>query len=200
MAEFTRELFLKALDEWGRYVETFRDLPEAEQASFLKAQGYASARELLAHVAVWWEEARGIIDETIKKGEGPGRKYDFAVFNAAAIKRFQDTPEAEFMAWYESERQRMSGVASGLSESQLQVRRIRNWLNAVLLEHLKEHGCRRAAFPCHRYAPSRMGRLRQGLCRPHRGRAGSLSKEAGIRSLPGCACSRRGMVGAWALV
>jgi len=141
MAEFTRELFVKALDEWGRYAETFRGLPQEEQAAFLKAQGYASVRELLAHVAVWWEEARGIIDETIKHGEGLGRKYDFAVFNAAAIKRFQDTPEAEFMSWYETERQRMSGVLSGLSESQLQVRRVRNWLNAVLLEHLKEHGC-----------------------------------------------------------
>jgi hypothetical protein len=141
MAEFTRELFLKALDEWSHYVETFRDLPAEERTSFLTTQGYASVRELLAHVAVWWEEARGIIDETIKHGEGPGRTYDFAAFNAAAIKRFQDMPEAEFMTWYEAERQRMSSVVSGLGESQLQVRRIQNWLNAVLLEHLKEHGC-----------------------------------------------------------
>lgn len=141
MAEFTRELFLKALDEWGRYVETFRGLPEAEQASFLTTQGYASVRDLLAHVAVWWEEARDVIDETLTQGDRPGRKYDFAVFNAAAIERFQDAPEAEFMAWYEAERQQMTSLVSGLDESQLQMRRIQNWLNAVLLEHLKEHGC-----------------------------------------------------------
>jgi hypothetical protein len=141
MAEFSRELFLKALDEWGRYAQTFRDLPEEEQTSFLKAQGYASMRELLAHVAAWWEEARSIIDEAIKHGNRPSRTYDFAAFNAAAIKRFEDTPEPEFAAWYEAERQRMLGVVSGLDESQLQIPRIRNWLNAVLLEHLKEHGC-----------------------------------------------------------
>lgn len=141
MADFTRELFLKALDEWGRYAETIQGLPAEEQASFLKAQGYASTRELLAHVAVWWEEARGIIDEAIKHGEGKRRKYDFAAFNAAAIERFQNTPDAEFMAWYDAERQRMSGVVSALNDSQLQVTRIQNWLNAVLLEHLKEHGC-----------------------------------------------------------
>jgi hypothetical protein len=129
------------LDEWGRYAETFRGLPEEEQTSFLKAQGYASVRELLAHVGVWWEEARGIIDETIRHGEGQRRKYDFAVFNAAAIRRFQDTPDAEFMAWYEAERLRMSSVVSALNESQFRVGRIQNWLNAVLLEHLKEHGC-----------------------------------------------------------
>src|SRR3990170_4810084 len=74
MAEFTRELFLQALDEWGRYAGAYGNLPAAEQADFLKAQGYASMRDLLAHVAVWWEEARGIIAETIKRGDGPARK------------------------------------------------------------------------------------------------------------------------------
>lgn len=141
MAEFTRALFLKTLDEWGRYNDAFRELPENERRSFLEQQGYASVRELLAHVAVWWEEGRGIIDETIRRGPQPGRTYDFAAFNAEAIKRFQDVPEAEFMAWYEAERQRMEAAVSGLNESQFHIPRVQNWLNAVLLEHLKEHGC-----------------------------------------------------------
>jgi len=141
MADFSKELFLKTLDEWGRYAEAYQALPENERASFLEAQGYASVRELLAHVAVWWEEARGIIEETIRHGPGPGRTYDFAAFNATAIKRFQDVPEEEFMVWYEAERQRLKGVVSELDDAQFQVRRVQNWLNAVLLEHLKEHGC-----------------------------------------------------------
>ena len=53
--------------EWGSYPETFRDLPAQEQAAFLKEQGYASVRDLLTHVAVWWEEGRGIIADTIKQ-------------------------------------------------------------------------------------------------------------------------------------
>ena len=140
MAEFTRELFLQALDEWGRYAEVFRSLPAEEQADFLRTQGYASVRDLLAHVAVWWEEGRGIIAETIKRGEGAARKYDFDEFNAASLRRFKDTPEQEFMAWYEAERERMTAVVKDLSEAQLQIRRVRNWLNGIILQHLKEHG------------------------------------------------------------
>jgi hypothetical protein len=91
-------------------------------------------------VGIWWEEARGIIDETVRHGERPSRQYDFDEFNAASLMRFRDTPEAELMTWYESERQRMIRLVSGLTEAQLQVRRIQNWLNGVVVEHLKEHG------------------------------------------------------------
>jgi len=140
MAELTRELVLQALEEWGRYPEVFRRLPAQEQGDFLKRQGYASMRDLLAHVAVWWEEARGIIDETVKHGARPGRKYDFAKFNAAALDRFQNTPEAEFLVWYESQRQQLVALISSLTDEQWQVARIQNWLNGVVLEHLKEHG------------------------------------------------------------
>jgi hypothetical protein len=52
MADFTRELFLKSLDEWGRYAETFGGLSEEEQASFLEAQGWPM-RDFW-RVAVWW--------------------------------------------------------------------------------------------------------------------------------------------------
>jgi hypothetical protein len=140
MAEFTKELFLQTLEEWGRYPEVFGNLSPDEQVDFLKTQGYASMRDLLAHVAVWWEEARGVIQETIKHGERPGRKYDFAEFNAASVKRFKDTPEAQFMTWYESERKQMIALVSGLTDEQMQVRRIYNWLDGVVLEHLKVHG------------------------------------------------------------
>ena len=83
---------------------------------------------------------RGIVAETIKNGDKGGRKYDMDEFNAASIKRFRATPEAQFMTWYEAERQRMITLVSGLTVEQLGMRRIQSWLDAVLLEHLKEHG------------------------------------------------------------
>ena len=139
MAEFTRELFVQSLVEWERYPATFRALPSTEQTEFLKEQGYDSLQDLLAHVAVWWEEGRAVIREALAHGEGGGRKYDFAKFNAAAMARFQGTPEDEFMSWYEAERGRISALLNGLSDSEFAVRRVQNWLNGVLLEHLKEH-------------------------------------------------------------
>jgi hypothetical protein len=140
MAEFTTELFLQALGEWGRYLNGLGDLPAQRQGEFLKEQGFASGRELLTHVAAWWQEGRSVIADAIKDASKPARKYDLDAFNAAALKRFEGLSEAEFIAWYEAERQKMIAVVRGLSPEQFGIRRVQNWLDAVLLEHLKEHG------------------------------------------------------------
>ncbi len=139
MPEFTRALFLQALDEWGHYGAAFDRLPPAGQAGFLKEQGYASVQDLLAHVAVWWEEARGIIDDAVAQQASPARQYNFDDFNAAAVGRFQGTSETEFMGWYESQRQQMVAVVSALNDEQIKIRRVAGWLDGVVLEHLKEH-------------------------------------------------------------
>jgi len=139
MPEFTRALFLQALDEWGHYRAAFARLPAAEQAVFLKEQGYASVRDLLAHVAVWWEEAQGIIDAAVAQQPRPARQYNFDEFNAAAVGRFKETSETESMAWYELQRKQMVTVVSALSDEQLKTRRVYSWLDGVVLEHLKEH-------------------------------------------------------------
>ena len=137
--EFTQTLFLQSLDEWGKYMERSKRLSPEEQADFFKAQGYASVYELLAHVGVWWEEAEGIIRDTLEKRERPSHKYDFDEFNAAALKRFKDTSREELLAWYEAQRQRMTSLVSSVTDEQMKIRRVYGWLNAVLLGHLKEH-------------------------------------------------------------
>jgi hypothetical protein len=144
--ELTVTLFLQCLEEWGMYAGQFKILSEQEQAAFLKAQGYASVYELLAHVGVWWEEAEGIIRDALEKRERPSQKYDFDEFNAASLARFKDTPEDELMAWYESQRQKMIALVSSLTVEQLKMRRVYGWLDAVLLGHLKEHAVRAPRF------------------------------------------------------
>ena len=139
MPEFTKALFLQALEEWGRYRAAFARMPTAEQSAFLKEQGYASVQDLLAHVAVWWEEAQGIIDAAVTQQTRPAWQYNFDEFNAAAVGRFMETSESEFTAWYESQRKQMVTVVSALSDEQLKIRRVHNWLDGVVLEHLKEH-------------------------------------------------------------
>jgi len=139
MAQFTRALFLQALDEWGGYAEALSSLPESEQASFLEGQGYASCRDLLAHVAVWWEESRARIGDALAKRSAPPQHYSFDSFNAAAVNRFRDTLDAEFATWYESQRHEMIAMVRGMTEDQLTSTRITGWLDGVVLEHLKEH-------------------------------------------------------------
>ena len=138
--EFTQAIFLKSLEEWGACAAKFKALPPERQAAYLETQGFASLHDILAHAAVWWEEARGIIEDTLNKVERPRRKYDFDEFNAASLRRFQDTPEAEFMAWVQSEQQKLIALVSSLDAEQLKIRRVYGWLDAVTLFHLKEHG------------------------------------------------------------
>lgn len=144
--EFTSILFLQSLDEWGRYADEFNKLSPKEQADFLKGQGYASLHELLEHVGAWWEEGEAIIRDAIGKRERPKRTYDFDEFNAAALKRFKDTPKEEVLAWYEAQRKNMSGLVSSLTEEQMKIRRVSGWLDAVVLGHLKEHALRAPRF------------------------------------------------------
>ncbi len=138
--DFTKALFQQALDEWGKYVDKFKTLPRQEQDAFLKNAGFASQHDILAHVAVWWEEARRIIRQLVDQPGFSPPKYDFDEFNAAALRRFKATPEAEFLAWYEIERQQMRTLISSLTGPEFAIPRVQSWLNGVTLEHLKEHG------------------------------------------------------------
>jgi hypothetical protein len=137
--EFTQAIFLRSLDEWGAYPDKYRALSQDEQAEFSRKQGF-TLPQMLAHVGVWWEEARGIVVDAIEKRERPRRKYDFDEFNAASLARFQSASEAELMKWYESERQQILALVSSLDAEQIKMRRVYGWLDAVTLFHLKEHG------------------------------------------------------------
>ena len=139
MPEITRSLFLQALDEWGSYAEAFARLPESEQASFLQEQGYASCRDLLAHVAAWWEEARARIADVLAKRPTPPQHHSFDSFNAASVNRFKDAPDTEFAAWYEAQRHEMIAMVQAMTADQAKNGRVVGWLDGVVLEHLKEH-------------------------------------------------------------
>ncbi len=137
--EFTKALFLQSLNEWGQYPDKFKRLRADEASEYLKEQGYNSLHDLLAHVAVWWEEAEAIIHDKIEGRERTSRKYDFDEFNAASLARFKDTPDPDFMQWYETRRQKMIALVSSLTDEQMRIRRVYGWLDAVTLNHLKEH-------------------------------------------------------------
>lgn len=140
MPDYGRSLFLQCLDDWKRFPDQFLGLTAAEQAAFLKQQGFASLHDLLAHVAAWWEEANGIIRDRVSGIPRPSRKYDLDAFNGESLARLQDIPEPDLLGWYESRRQQIAATVAALGEDWFQVRTVYGWLDGVLLEHLKEHG------------------------------------------------------------
>jgi hypothetical protein len=133
----------RALDyveyEWGTYVDRFHRLPEEVQKASLRETGYASLRDLLAHILAWWEEGMGIILAIAGDRPFERKKYDFDSFNAEAVAKYRSWQEAAFMAHFEGTRQKMGADLNSLDETAFENRRVNAWLRAVILAHAREH-------------------------------------------------------------
>jgi len=125
--------------EWGTYVERFHSLPAAEQEKRVKAMGYESLRDMLAHILAWWDEGMGIILTVVENREFERKKYDFDVFNAEAVAKYKPWDEREFMAHFEKTRQKMSADLKSMNETAYEHRRVQAWIHAVILHHAREH-------------------------------------------------------------
>ncbi len=133
----------RALDyvelEWGTYVERFNRLPKDAQDKRVRAMGYDSFRDMLAHILAWWEEGMGII-LAVAGGRGfERRKYDFDLFNAQAVAKYKSRDEAEFMAHFEKTRRKMEADLRSMNEAVFENRRVRAWIHAVIIHHAREH-------------------------------------------------------------
>lgn len=125
--------------EWGTYVERFNRLPKEEQRKRVKELGYASFRELLAHVLAWWEEGMDIIHAIAQDRPFERKKYDFDVFNAEAVAKYKPWEAGEFMAHFEKTRQKMGADLKSMNEAVFENRRVRGWLDGMIIHHAREH-------------------------------------------------------------
>lgn len=125
--------------EWGTYVERFRRLPEQAQVKRVEKQGYDSFRDMLAHILAWWEEGMPIIHAIAEDRPFERRKYDFDIFNAEAVAKYKPWAETEFMAHFEKTRQQMAADLRSMNEAVFENRRVRSWLNGVVVIHAREH-------------------------------------------------------------
>jgi hypothetical protein len=133
----------RALDyvefEWGTYVERFNRLPKEKQNKRVKAMGYESLRDMLAHILAWWDEGMGIILSIAEERPFERKKYDFDAFNAEAIAKYKSWDEAKFMAHFEKTRQKMAEDLKSINEAVFENRRVNAWLRAVISNHAREH-------------------------------------------------------------
>jgi hypothetical protein len=126
-------------EEWGTYVERFSCLPREEGEKRVRQMGYERFRDMLAHILAWWEEGMGILNSIAANREFERKKYDFDVFNAEAVAKYRDWEEGEFMAHFEGTRQKMEADLKSMEEALFEHRRVRAWVNAVILHHAREH-------------------------------------------------------------
>ena len=125
--------------EWGTYVERFKRLPKEEQEKRVREMGFESFQDMLAHILDWWDEGMGIIRAIAEGREFERRKYDFDLFNAEAVAKYKTWDEPEFMAHFEKTRQKMAVELKSMNEAVFENRRVRSWLNGILLLHAREH-------------------------------------------------------------
>lgn len=125
--------------EWGTYVERFRFLPETEQTRRVNLLGYASLRDLLAHVLAWWQEGMTIVSAIAGERTYERKKYDFDAFNAEAVARYSSWDEDVFMAYFEEIRNKTIQELKSLDETVFEHRRVKAWLNGIVIHHAREH-------------------------------------------------------------
>lgn len=125
--------------EWGTYVERFQRLPEEEQRKRVNTMGYASLRDLLAHVLAWWEEGMGIINAIAEGRAFERKRYDFDAFNAEAVAKYGTWEETAFMAHFEQARQETAARLGSMEEAVFENRRVQAWLDGIVFQHAREH-------------------------------------------------------------
>jgi hypothetical protein len=101
--------------------------------------GYERFRDMLAHILAWWQEGMGIINSIAADRAPERKKYDFDVFNAEAVAQYRDWDAGEFMAHFEGARRKMEADLKSMDDALFEHRRVRAWLNAVILHHAREH-------------------------------------------------------------
>jgi hypothetical protein len=125
--------------EWGTYIERFNRWPADYGLKRVNDQGYEQFRDMLAHILAWWEEGMGIILAIAEEREYERKKYDFDVFNAEAVAKYKGWDEAEFLAYCEKTRQTTLASLKSMNEAAWENRRVRSWINGIIIEHAREH-------------------------------------------------------------
>lgn len=136
----TQKRVLDYLDEWHGYIPRFQSLSTDEQAGFLKAQGYASLHDILAHVTAWFEETLEIVIAAVERTDRLSKRYDFDAFNAEAVTRARAWTDAEMFARFEEHRRKLVDFVQAYPEAVAENKRVRSWLHGVVIHHAAEHG------------------------------------------------------------
>ena len=125
--------------EWGTYVQRFQPLTEEEQIKRIQKTGYNSLRELLAHILAWWQEGMEIISAIAEERPFERKKYDFDAFNAQAVEKYGSWEEPAFMAHFAATRLKMAADLRAMDEAVFENRRVKAWLNGIVILHAREH-------------------------------------------------------------
>ena len=140
MPEITREQFLDRLQNgWKNYAGRFYRLSPQSQKAFLEKQGYAKLAGLLGHIVAWWQDGAGVVQKMHGDPGFTNPEYDVDLFNARAVEKFGWLDESEVIRIYETQRQAMVDLVTGLTDAEIESERINTRLYYEIIMHWDEH-------------------------------------------------------------
>jgi hypothetical protein len=126
-------------NEWGTYAARFNRIPKEEGVRRVNEEGYETFQDMLAHIMEWWTEGMGIIMAIAEKREFERKKYDFDVFNAAAVAKYKNWNHAEFMSLFEETRLGVVADLKKVDEEVFANRRVQAWVSGIFTHHARVH-------------------------------------------------------------
>jgi hypothetical protein len=136
---FKQRIIAYMEQEWGSYVSRFSSLPKEEGLKRVNNMGYKEFRDLLAHIVAWWEEGIPIVLAIADEREYERKKYDFDVFNAEAVAKYESWEGERFMTHFEEVRLKTAADLRSMKDAAFENRRIKSWLHGIIIHHAREH-------------------------------------------------------------
>jgi len=124
---------------WATYLDDFSNLPETRKKEFLSKQGFTRFRDVVAHVAAWFDETYVAVKGYTADPAYKHPDFDVDAYNADAVARYGVMKEEEMWAAFESSRLRLVELTSELSDDALDNPGIQEWLGGDVVEHYSEH-------------------------------------------------------------
>jgi hypothetical protein len=135
----TREELLAAFDAgWMQFLPRLARLSADERAAYVAVQGYASLKDLLAHLCGWFQEGMQVVTEILNGQDSP-RQYNIDAFNVISITYYQDyspaAVETDFSRLAAAQRAQIAQAPARAFYN----RRAYNWFYVNAVEHYDEH-------------------------------------------------------------
>ena len=125
--------------DWADYVSRFQALTPAEQAAFLRQQGYERLADLLAHIVAWWEVGMQAIPRYQSEPAARLAEIDVDSFNARAVQQVRAVSDGEEIRVFEAARQKFADLIMQMTTDDFKDERIVTQIKWELVNHLADH-------------------------------------------------------------
>lgn len=126
-------------DTWATFDPALNGLPEADRQRYTQAHGFASLKDLLAHINDWWRETLRVVP-LWARDESPNFDYEnFDVFKQRSLQRHVNVTLAQTQQDFENLRGEVAALIAALPEAAFSDPNIAVWLYRVIVTYYRRY-------------------------------------------------------------